>query len=95
MSSEKRQTPADVLAVELRPDQGVMAVMNATGDKKTIWSRNDAVEVEAARLEFDHFRSKGYMAYKVEGEGRRGEVINKFDPTAERIIFAPPMKGGR
>lgn len=88
-------TPKDILTTELGPTQSVMAVMNESGDKKTIWDRNDPVEVEAAKKEFEHFRSKGYLAYKVEGkEGRRGEVLHKFDPEAERIIFSPPMRGG-
>jgi hypothetical protein len=87
--------PSDVLSTELAPNHGVMAVINESGDKKTIWDRNNATEVEAARNEFDFFKGKGYMAYKVEGkEGRRGEVLREFDPAAERIIFAPAMQGG-
>lgn len=86
---------SDVLATDLGPNRGVMAVVNETGDKKTIWDRTDAVEVEAARAEFDLFRRKGYMAYEVEGkDGKRGRVVDVFDPKAERIIFAPPMRGG-
>lgn len=88
-------TPKSVLDTDLKPGQSVMAVMNESGDKKTIWNRGDAVEVEAAQKEFEHFRAKGYMAYKVEGkDGHRGEVMHAFDPVAERIIFAPPMRGG-
>lgn len=88
--------PSDVLNTELGPDQSVMAVMNESGDKKTIWNRSDAVETEAARKEFKHFKDAGYMAYKVTGkEGTRGEIMHEFDPSAERIIFAPPMRGGR
>lgn len=87
--------PADILQTELGPTQSVMAVMNELGDKKTIWDRANPVEVEAAKNEFRFFKEKGYMAYKVEGkEGRRGEILHAFDPEAERIIFAPPMKGG-
>lgn len=86
---------SEVLGSDLGPNQSVMAVVNETGDKKTIWDRTDAVEVEAARKEFDHFKSKGYMAYKVKDkDGKRGEVMQAFDPDAERIIFAPPMRGG-
>lgn len=85
----------DALSIEIKPGQGVMAVMNEEGDKKTIWNRDNPVEVEAARQEFAFFKAKGYMAYKVEGkEGTRGEVIGEFDPGAQRIIFAPPMRGG-
>lgn len=94
MSDNERQTPNDVLKVVLGPNQGVMAVMNMTGDTKTIWDRTKPVEVEDARTQFDRFKAKGYMAYTVEGEGKKGTVISKFDPDAERIIFAPPMRGG-
>ena len=88
-------TPKDVLAIELSPNQGLMAVMNETGDKKTIWDRTQPIEVEAARNEFDFMKGKGYMAYNVEGkDGKKGTVMHAFDPKAEKIIFAPPMRGG-
>jgi hypothetical protein len=87
---------SEVLDTELGPTQSVMALINETGDKKTIWDRSVEAEVEAARREFDFLRGKGYMAYKVEGkDGRKGEVLHAFDPQAERIIFSPAMKGGR
>lgn len=77
------------------PGKCVMAVVNETGDKKTIWDPNVQLEVDAARAEFDHFKKAGYMAYRVEGEkGNKAEVMSKFDPLASRIIFAPPMRGG-
>ena len=88
--------PSDALAIELGPNQSCMAVMNETGDKKTIWDRTNSVEVAAARAEFDHFKKAGYMAYSVTGkDGSRGQVMGAFNPEAERIIFAPPMRGGR
>ncbi len=88
-------TPKEILETALGPTQSVMAVMNEQGDKKTIWDRNNETEVEAASREFTFFKGKGYMAYKVEGkEGRRGEILHEFDPSAERIIFAPQLRGG-
>jgi predicted dinucleotide-binding enzyme len=88
--------PSEVLETRLQPNQSVMAVINETGDKKTIWDRMNPIEVEGAKREFDYFKSKGYMAYKVTGtDGRRGEVLHAFDPQAERIIFAPAMQGGK
>lgn len=87
--------PSDIINTPLEAGQSVMAVMNTDGDKKTIWNRANTVEVEAARKEFKHFKDSGYIAYKVQGEkGERGEVLSEFDPQAERIIFAPPMRGG-
>lgn len=80
---------------DLSPKQGMLCVMNQKGDSKIIWDRGKPEEVENARRSFDHFKEKGYAAYSVRGkDGERGEVIRKFDPAAERIIFAPPMIGG-
>ncbi len=87
-------TPKQVLDVELGPNQSVMAIMNETGDKKTIYDRTDPVQVEAAKAEFKVYKDKGYMAYKMLDEGKRGEILHSFDPTAERIVFSPPMRGG-
>lgn len=88
-------TVGDILRVDLAPNQSVMAVMNVSGDKKTIWDRTKPTEVEAAKKEFEFFRSKNYLAYKVVGkDGTKGEILREFDPEAERIIFAPQMAGG-
>jgi hypothetical protein len=76
-------------------DHGAMSVMGREGDTKHIWNKNDPVEVEAARKQFDHFRSKKYLAFHVKGkDGDKGEQMTEFDPNAERIIFTPPMQGG-
>ena len=86
---------SDALNSELAENQGMMAVMNETGDTKTIWDRTKPDEVEAARGAYNALKRRGYMAYKVEGkDGRKGEVMGEFDPTAERLIMAPPMQGG-
>ena len=80
---------------EFKEGDGIFAVMDATGDTKTIWDKSKPDEVEAARLQFTHLRSKGYLAYRATGkEGEKGEQLNEFDPNAERIVFAPPMSGG-
>jgi hypothetical protein len=81
--------------MDLKPGQSVMAIMDKTGDTKTIWDRNNEVEVEAARAQFKLFQKKGYTAFKVVGkDGTKGEKMHDFDETAERIIFAPPRVAG-
>lgn len=87
-------TPKDVLDTELGPNQSVMAVMGKNGDTKITWNRSNAVEVEAARVAFNSARKGGHMAYSVAVDGKKGTVLAMFDPTAERIILAPPMQGG-
>lgn len=88
------QTFKDIMDTELGPNQGIMATMNSSGDLKTIWDRDRADEVGAARAQFNSMRAKGYMAYKVNRKGEKGEVIDTFDPNAETIILAPPLRGG-
>lgn len=71
-----------------------MCVMDQTGDTKTIFDPNNSDEVEAARDTFNKLRKKGYLAYRVKGDGEKGEAITEFDATAGKIILTPPMKGG-
>lgn len=94
MGNEAESKPLRPFA-EFQEGNGVFVVMDTTGDTKTIWDKNKPDEVEAARMQFTHLRSKGYLAYRAEGkEGERGEQLHEFDPNAERIVFAPPMSGG-
>lgn len=72
-----------------------MSIMSHEGDTKILWDKTVPAEVENAKRTFDDLRASGYLAFKVEGkDGRKGEVIRKFDPEAERLIMAPPMAGG-
>lgn len=71
-----------------------MRVMGAEGDMKIIWDPEKAVEVEQARASFNDLTEKGYNAYSVGSEGKKGDRIRSFDPKAEKIIIAAPMAGG-
>lgn len=73
-----------------------MAIMDRdTGDTRITWDPDNPAEVENARQTFDRLvGEKKFMAYNVERGGERGEVIRTFDPTAEKLILAPPMVGG-
>ena len=71
-----------------------MAVMDSTGDTKLIWEEENRDEVEAAREMFDSLKKKGYLAYAVNKKGDKGDVLDRFDPSAEKIIMSPQLKGG-
>jgi len=71
-----------------------MAVMDGTGDTKLIWEEENRDEVEAAREMFDSLKKKGYLAYAVNKKGDKGDVLDRFDPSAEKIIMSPQLKGG-
>lgn len=73
---------------------GVMVILDRTGDTKHIWDRNNATEVEAMREVFDTMTEKGMVAWSVTRKGNKDQRITEFDPTAEKIIFAPALVGG-
>ncbi len=73
---------------------GELATMDRTGDLKSFWDRTKPEEVAQARRTFDDMRAKGYLAFRLIGDGTKGEQIREFDPTAEKIIMSPAMQGG-
>jgi hypothetical protein len=71
-----------------------LCVLDETGDSRIQWDRNNPQQIAAARARFDELKAKRYLAYKVDAKGGQGEVIQTFDPNAERIILHAPMIGG-
>jgi len=71
-----------------------MCVLDETGDSRIQWDPSNPEEVAKAQLRFEELTKKGYLAYKVNKKGDRGEVILAFDPSAERIILHSAMVGG-
>lgn len=73
----------------------VLQVMDPSGDTRHIWDRTKEAEVSAIKTLWNELKKKGYMFYRVLGrDGDKGEQMRDFDPTAERMIAAPPMVGG-
>lgn len=75
-------------------EQGELAIMGRDGDTKVYWTRGNAAETAAARATFDSLRAKGYLAYRLVGDGTKGEQLLEFDPNAQQIILAPAPVGG-
>ena len=73
---------------------GVLCELSVEGDMKTIWDADNADEVDAAKAQFDKLKKKGYLAFKVKKDGEKGEMVNEFDPEAEKLILTPPVRGG-
>lgn len=71
-----------------------MSILDETGDTKIVWDEDTPAEVESARNSFDTMKRKGYVAYRVNKKGDQGEVMDRFDPSAEKMILSPQMKGG-
>lgn len=74
--------------------KGLLSILDESGDVRQIWDSTNADEVAHARQTFKDFKAKGYTAYKVNKKGEKGEIINEFDPEAEKIIMAPTTVGG-
>ena len=70
------------------------AVIDQTGDTKTIWDADNKDEVENAKETFDRFKKKGYAIFSVKKDGKADTLMQKFDPAAERMIAVPPVVGG-
>lgn len=82
--------------IEVPPGHGLMCTLTKRdGDIRAMWDHGNEDEVAEARAQFDRLRKSGYLAYRAEGKrGDQGEVILKFDPDAERIIFVKRSEGG-
>ena len=79
----------------LQIGKSLMQVMDRTGDTKYVWDRNNETDVAVARAAFNEAKKRGHIAFKVDKEGNKtAEQITEFDPNLERIIMAPPMRGG-
>lgn len=74
--------------------RGELAIMDPSGDTKIMWDSDKKDEVETAKETFDKLKKKNYIAYTVKGKGEKGEIMNKFDPNAERIVMVPPAVQG-
>jgi hypothetical protein len=86
---------AEANRIDIVPDNhGVMVVLDGTGDTKHIWDRNNPGEVATMRELYDSQVAKGMQAYSVDRKGNKQERIREFDPNAEKIIFAPALRGG-
>jgi len=71
-----------------------MSTLDPSGDTTMNWDASLPDEVEPARAHFTAMRKKGYLAYRLDRDGNRGEVIREFNPEHERIMLTPPLAGG-
>ena len=85
---------ASVIKAPVPEGKHVLAVMGREGDVRVMWNPDNAAEVAVARKTFDDLRKKGHLAFAVKTSGEKGSQITEFDPQAEKITLAPPMRGG-
>ena len=73
---------------------GQMSVLGCEGDTKIIWDSENPDEVAHARKTFEDMTKKGFSAFAVKRMGGQGEHITKFDPSEEKMILVPQLRGG-
>lgn len=73
---------------------GRMSIMDIKGDIRVEWDPDVEEEVKAAEKQFNELTKKKWLAFRMYDEGKRGEKLEEFDKTAERILLVPPMVGG-
>ena len=77
-----------------------LTIMDATGDQRIMWDPHRPEEVKHAKEMFDKMTKpasqggSGYLAYSVSEDGSRDAIIREFDPAAEKVNLAPPLRGG-
>jgi hypothetical protein len=83
--------------MSVQTEQGMLCIMDSTGDTRIMWDPRNADEVDIAKAAFKKAKDKGMVAYAVDqttGEKVDGEVIREFDPARGKIIMAPQLVGG-
>jgi len=73
---------------------GRMNIMGDKGDIRVEWDPDVEEEVKAAEKQFNELTKKKWMAFRMYDDGKKGERLEEFDKTAERILLVPPMVGG-
>jgi hypothetical protein len=71
-----------------------MRILNHTGDTKVIWDRSKPAEVAHAQKTFDDMKKQGYDAFRVGADGKKTELLQKFDPSIEAMILTERIVGG-
>lgn len=75
----------------------MMNILDQTGHTSIGWDSDSQEEVAIAREAFNKAIERGYHAFRVterDGGERRGERMQNFDPTAERMMLMPQLRGG-
>lgn len=71
---------------------GIMRVLTKNGDDRITWDRGNEEEIAEAITKFDELKAKGYTAFSVTSDGKKGHEIDLFDPGAEEVLMVPQTR---
>lgn len=75
-------------------EQGVILVLNESGDFRVTWNRKNEAEVKNAKEMFDSMIGKGFTAFSVGKLGKKSKKITEFNPKMNKILLVPRIAGG-
>jgi hypothetical protein len=73
---------------------GELRILDGSGDNRVQWDPKNDDEVDVAEMSFDKLKAKGYQAYEVDKEGKKGKLVKKFRAALGMIIMVPAIAGG-
>ncbi len=73
---------------------GVQIVMDRRGDTRHEFDVSDLASIAAAEERFRKLTGNGFRAVALGKNGGSDELLDKFDPKVERMLFIPQLKGG-
>ena len=73
---------------------GIINIKTSDGVIEIEWNPENHDEVVAAEEVFRKYAKSGLMAFRMWDEERKGELIDRFDKYADKIVFMEPIFGG-
>ena len=79
---------------EVPPKAHAFRVMTQKdGDKRIVWDSQSIPEIHAAKQLFNDLISQGLVPHRCDPSGKTTpKVMDRFDPSAEEVVFLPPIK---
>jgi hypothetical protein len=78
----------------MRAVMSLQIMMDRTGDTRYEFDASDPIARARAETRFRELTGEGFVAVALNGDGKPGNVIKTFDPTAEQVLFIPRLPGG-
>jgi len=76
------------------PNTILFRILCDEGDKRLVWDRREPDQVKEAFVKFKDLLDKGYTAYAVRTDGKKGSKLEEFDPLHEEIVMVPSTMPG-
>jgi hypothetical protein len=76
-----------ILETELKEGEIAARIIDETGDRRLIWDSKDPRQIVECETEFNKYLTKGWKAYAVDRNGKKGRRVYAFDAAREEVYF--------